>query len=509
MRKFLIILLLILAVSFSAGQVSHEIEAGVDQAVINTTVRLDCDRESSNCPVNRWRLSWNLPEDAEIISIKDSLGEVEDYEVEGDKVSFTTTESDERRTSETVKIRMRINRGAQEIYEGLYQRSFSLAGFSGEETTGSLRNDNLLSGWTSHGFDTAYSDEYLNFTGEGSVSIRTKFGEGQETKYYEFFGGEPQENTELAYEVSVGTTGIVQDFQRFPVASMDSRTFNETVAKWSSGEYIGGSIKIRENLEKKDFLAVLAHETVHGLNDRQFNWDRTRSSYIEEGTGKYVEFLMNKKLKGSGRVRELFGEPVKYEEERNGKDYIITLPPSGRKEKLWEYYQQDKHFMKTWTPMDSAETRDFGYAYSQLIIRNYISRMDGSMSDIYRQVRPEQKVESAQEKWRLYSQVMDMEPCRYESRERFNECLEKINEYDYKVLRATEIDRGERSIQVTPIEVPNRTTEDDEGLIPDFSGEKNTSNSSTNGTADRRDSGYNIFFSWLQRLFENILQSFN
>jgi hypothetical protein len=445
-----------------------------------------------------------------MISIEDSLGEVEDYEKNGNEVSITTNSGD-RRTSETVRISLRIDREAEEIYQGLYQRSFSLAGFSGEKTTGSLRNDNLLSGWTSHGFDTAYSDEYLNFTGEGSVSIRTKFGEGQETKYYEFFGGKPPENTELAYEVSVGTTGNLQGFERFPVASMGSRTFNETVAKWSSGEYTGGSIKIRENLEKNDFLAVLAHETVHGLNDREFNWDRTRSSYIEEGTGKYVEFLMRMKFYNDGVTdrppSELFGKEKRYDPDESD-DVYYTIPSSGEKERLWEYYQQDQEFMKTWNPMDSSGTRDFGYAYSQLIIRNYIARMDGSMSDIYREVRPGQKIESAEEKWMLYGQIMDMEPCKYESRERFEECLETINKYDYEVLRATEIDRESSSIRFTQIEVPNRTQENEGGLIPDFGKEGGVSNES-NRTSTSRYRDFKVSFRWLQRLFENILQSFN
>jgi hypothetical protein len=504
MRKLLPILLMIMAVTMAAGQVSHQIHAGVDEARINSTVKLSCERESSNCPVNRWRLTWNLPEDAEVVSIEDSLGEIEDYETEGSQVSITTNSGDSR-TSETVKIRMKIDRDAEEIYDGLYKRSFSLAGFKGEDAFGSLRNDNLLSGWTSHGFETAYSDEYLNFTGTGSVSIRTKFGEGQETEYYEFFGGEPPQDTDLAYEVSVGTTGIVQGFKRFPVASMDSKTFNDTVAEWSAGEYIGGSIKIREDLEKDDFLPVLAHETVHGLNDRYMNWDRTKSSYIEEGTGKYVEYLMKRKLEGPSRVGNLFGEPVKYEEERNGKDYIITLPSSGSKERLWEYYQQDRDYMKTWNPMDYPERRDFGYAYSQLIIRNYVARMDGSMSDIYTRVDPEETLESAEEKWGLYGSFMDMTPCKYDDRDRFNECLDEINEYEYRVLRATEIDRGASSISVEQIKVPNRTEKDEKGVLPVLGG-KDRGNSSANRSNGTSQPDMGGFFTWLDRLFQSLLE---
>ena len=506
MKKIAVLFLLISFSMTASADVSHSIQTGVDQVKINSTIKLSCDLSGPNCPVNKWQLKWQLPEGAKTIAVKDSIGEIEDYKVSDNTLSITTNSGD-RRSSETVKIQMRIDRDAKEVYRGLYKREFSLAGFKGEKNTGTLKSPDLLSGWTSHGFDTAYGSESLNFSGEGSLALRIKFGEGEETPYYEFFGSNPAENTSLAYEVSVGMTGLVQQFERFPVASMDSEYFESSVAEWSAGEYVGGSIKIREDLEESEYVPVLAHEVVHGLNDRQLNWDQTKSSYMEEGTGKYVEFLLERKMKGMGRVGELFGDEVTYREEREDGNYKITIPSSGDRDRLWEYYQNDRDFMKTWTPMSSEDTRDFGYAYSELIVRNYVANDQGSLKDVYREVEVDKPIESVETKWNLYRQFMDMTPCKYPDRERFNQCLENVNDYNYQVYRAENIDRSSRSITINQIELPNRTSQRGSIGLEIFSG---NSSSMSNDSAEVQKTlkyGFEMFrdfAEFLTRLFESM-----
>ncbi|MFB6242148.1 MAG: hypothetical protein ABEJ36_05115 [Candidatus Nanosalina sp.] len=461
-RHPLLLLAFFLCLAPASADVYHQVEADRESIQLNTTVELSCDPDEESCPVNRWRVTWRMPEDATVEDVTAAEGEVSEYSVREDSL-FITTFSEEKISTETLKIEMNISRDAEEIYRGLYKRQISLPGFKNERTSGSVHIEELLSGKTSYGFRTAYGEEHLNFSGNGSVSIRVKFGEGVETKYYEFFVQAPGFSTELPYEVAVGMTGLVQDFQRFPVAAMESEAFERSVAEWSAGEYVGGSIKIRSNLSKKRYLSVLAHETVHGLNDRVLNWDRTQSTYIEEGTGKFVEFLLRKKLKDNGRVRELFGDPVSYRVVRNGTPYRITLPPSGSREKLWNYYQRDREFMKRWNPMDYPEVREFGYAYSELIVRHFIVN-GGDMSEIYRRIDPGRKISSAEKKWEIYGKLMDMTPCKYPEREEFRNCIEKINSYNYTLLRANNIQRGRESIDLERINLTEKKEEDREGI---------------------------------------------
>lgn len=459
MKKLLALLLLLLFVASAAAEVQYSIQADENRVLKNTTVSLDC---SGSCP----GLTWQMAEGETVLGVRDSTGEL-DYEVSGRTLSIPGRRfsSGEQRV---IEIRTRIDRDAEEIHAGLFKRTFQLSGFEGEKTTGAIKSQGLLSGRTGFGFDMSFSGEEMRFRGEGPVNIRVKFGDGYETRYFSFFGGEPS-GTEIAYEVPIGTTGVVQSFERFPVAVMDSETYDRKVNEWSAGEYVAGAIQIRSaEAMEGSFLAVLAHEVVHGLNDRKLNWDQTRSTYFDEGTGKYVEFLVHRKLYRDGETdrppAELFGEKVRYDPDPSDRTYY-TISSKGDPAVLWNYYQEDRDFMKTWNAMrsDDPEVRRFGYAYSELVVRNYVARMNGSLRELYRGLDVDRKVSDPDEKWQVYSERMDMTPCDYDSRERFDRCLETINDYDYPVYSA-EPNRNDDPLEIRRLEVPERSEQPGTGL---------------------------------------------
>ncbi|MFQ3275556.1 MAG: hypothetical protein ACI9LV_000582 [Candidatus Nanohaloarchaea archaeon] len=453
MKKTLTLLALALVLTVSAAA-EIQYRGTMDEEVVrmNTSIQLECD---DPCPVSRWSLSWSLPEDAEIIEIKDSLGEIEQYDRTGETVTFTTNR--EERYKETVKIQMRVEEPAEEVYDGLYYRKMSVPSFTGETTTGKIEVENLVSGKVGFGFKSSFVDEEFRFSGEGPTNIRVNFGEGTENRYYEFFG-EDRDNSTEAYEIAVGTTGLVQNFQRFPVAVMDNRSYNQKINRWSSGEYVSGTISLRDDLGD-DYLPVLTHETIHGLNDKFLRWDQTDSTYLDEGVAEHAEYLMKKKLYRNDRVhtgtREVFGEEKKYKVDEEDGTYIYTLRPQGDREQLWSYYQNDRDFMRSWNPRQSEEAREFGYAYSELLVKYYVVN-NGSVRDLYSQIAMEESIESPDQKWDVLSDHMVMEPCNFESRQRFDQCLDKINDHDYPVYSA-QPDASRSQLEFREIKMPNRT----------------------------------------------------
>ncbi|MFB6144788.1 MAG: hypothetical protein ABEJ98_05755 [Candidatus Nanohaloarchaea archaeon] len=450
MNKLAVVTALALLFSgLAASQVYYEVDANQDAVRVNATVVLECD---TNCPVNSWSLTWRRPEDAELISVRDSLGKIEEYTVEGRKITVQTN-SGRARMNETVRMQFLISNDAEEVYDGLYKRTISLAGLEGERTTGVVRAEDLLSGKTGFGFETGFNASEMRFRGQGPVFLRFKFGEGRETDYFSFFGDYPGNATD-AYEIPVGTLGIYQEFRRFPVAVMPGEVYNRTVNSWSAGEYVSGSMAIRSGLGE-DFLPVLAHEVVHGLNDRRLKWDSTRSSYIDEGIAEHVESLVRKK-KGM-RTRNVFGDPVTYRKLVDGQIYRYSLSSKGDRDALWNYYRNEREFMKTWNAMEAIPAnREFGYAYSELIIKNYIANMNGSLRRFYRELEVKNEVSDPRVKWGIYSDFLDMTPCKYESRQRFEQCLESINSYDYPVYSGVP-QRGESVLRIERVEVENRT----------------------------------------------------
>ncbi|MFB6208156.1 MAG: hypothetical protein ABEJ69_02305 [Candidatus Nanohaloarchaea archaeon] len=449
-RKILLLFLILFAVQAAAGQVNYVLDSDADQVVVNTSVKLGCDGE---CP-GRWDLSWSRPKNAEIVSITARRGEVTDYEITGDRLSIRTRGSGGN--PEIIDMSFRVTRDAEEIHQGLYKRELSLPALSGERTQGILYQEELISGWASFGFGTSYTNTTMKFRGNGSLILRWKFGNGTETEYFQFFGGS-HEGTDVAYEVPVGTMGFYQEFKRFPVAVLPDEKYNRTVNRWSAGEYVGGVIRIRESLED-DFVPVLAHEVVHGLNDRELKWDATSSTYFDEGVGKYIEFLVHRKLYNESVIdkkpAELFGEPVRYDPDPTDRTYY-TIPSKGDKDRLWQYYQENRSFMKNWAAFSSEPpNRGFGYAYSELMIRNYIVHQNGSLRGLYRELNVTREVKDPDVKWSIYSEHMDMTPCKYGSREKFNACLEEINHYNYPTYSAPE--RNATELVIEKLELPNR-----------------------------------------------------
>lgn len=455
MKKFEIFFVLLLMISLGAGDVYHDIEADSEDVEMNTTVELECE---DDCPVSSWSLTWTVPEDSEVLNVTAEKGGVMDWERSGQNVRVTT-EIAVPSDSEKIGIRLRLDRSADEIHDGLYRRQFSLPSFEDVNTSGEVRVENLSSGRISYGFETAYTNDTMQFQGQGPAILRIKFGDGEDTRYFEYFG-ESRGALIEAYEIPLGMTGLQQEFDRFPVAVLPDKKYNETLNQWSAGEYFNGVIRLRQSLDE-DFKPVLAHEVVHGLNDRALNWDETGSSYFEEGSSRFVDHLVRQKMYREEETekppRELFGDSVRYDTEP-GDGYYRQLPPRGDREQLWRYYQEEMDFMKDWTPSEAPEEqRGFGYAYSELMVRYYVMN-NNSLSEIYGEVDPGKEIESVEEKWGEFSEVMETRPCDYEDRERFDQCLDRVEDHDYQVYSAEPVEKSS-NLDVRKVEMPEKTEE--------------------------------------------------
>ncbi|MFB6145029.1 MAG: hypothetical protein ABEJ99_00815 [Candidatus Nanohaloarchaea archaeon] len=459
MKRLFIVLLLALvilaptaAAKTTVQEVQYAMNINLHDAYVNTSIVVNCDIYCSG-------IQWQLPDNSNVLFVNDSGGKA-DYSVKGDMLSISG-HSAAGMDSETYRIGTHIDSNPEEVEKGLYKWRISIPSFSDVKTTGFIHADNLISGWIGFGFDYSFNGDEMKFKGTGPTTVRVNFGKGEQKEYYTVFGN-TMEDLKQPYEIPVGTLGVVQDFRRFPVAVMDSGKYDRTVNKWSAGEYIAGSIRVRDNLDE-DFVPILAHETVHGLNDRRLRWDGTNSAYFDEGTATYFEYLMKNKLYSDREIdvgpAALFGKDRTYKVKKGHQLYTYTVPSRGDRDELWNYYQDNRDFMKKWNAYDYPQVRDFGYAYSQLIIRNYVANRNGSLREVYRDMDFDHKITDPDVKWRFFSNHMDMTPCDYSSRDRFDACLDRINSYDYPVYSAAP-NSAQRELDIKKVEIPNRTRTD-------------------------------------------------
>ncbi len=445
----MVLILTGLMASLGHADATHEIEHDEDNLRVNTTMQLECDTE---CPLNLWNMQYTLPDNSEIERIEDSIGEIEDYSVENNVVRASTN-SGPPRDEEYVELQYTIRDSSEEVVEGLATFDISFSGVEDQKTTGIVESDDLISGWAAPGFETSYTDD-MRFSGDGPASIRLNTGSGNSTDYFESFGQNPGIDMDKAYEIALGTVGHQQSYERFPIVFYSSSDYRTEVSEWSAGEYGGGLIKVKDSDEVKP---VVVHETVHGLNHELLDWDRTDSAWFDEGVATHAEDLTRVSLQGHNRTADLFGEEVSFQD--NG--YIYTLPSRGDRDELWEYYQSDDNPMKHWSPTDG--NRDFGYAYSELIIKKYVKE-GGEINEIYSKVEPGEEIQTNEEKWSLYEEHLDLRPCERDSREEFEDCLDRINSHEFEVQAASPANETDR-LEIEKVEVPERDNFEHETMM--------------------------------------------
>ncbi len=436
--KKIIVLSIFLIVLLSSAQsrVTQSVEI-IDQDIHRQT---NITLESKN-PVNHWQTSWELPEDTEDLEIRDTKGEIEEYNIDGRTLTFNTTSGD-RRKEETVTIEYKEKEQVEEVTEGLEKIELQLSGLKDQKTTVFLETPHEILGIdNNHGTEAFFEDENAEFVGDGPVNIiATWTDRDDEYENYILFGEDVDLSTaDEMYPVVGRITGQRPMFRKLAVIVKEDREFDEKFGKGRAGVYQqGGIIYIRSSeTEKELFPALMMHETTHAYNQEPLNWVRTDSAMFDEGTATYVEHLVRQEM--DVRQPELFGEEKIWEmpcEDSDG-TCTYTLPPMGQPEHLWNYYQDEKDFMKEWDPTIRGQVDDklakstFGYSYSQLLIREYMNGTDQkTLEELYDRMEDLETAETSEEYMENLETVFDGEtrPCYYEEKKELESCLEELND---------------------------------------------------------------------------------
>jgi len=222
-------------VSFGVETSAHFSEGSVEA---ETTF----DLRASDEDLNYWTVSLSLPEGARVVSVEDTFGEIEDYEVDGDKLKFETNPG-EARESETVRVDYVVEDAIVAKYGNL---KIVEVGFVGDDETTDrststriTADDKILSASHPAGFSSTVTDEEVLYRGDGSATVRVAVGDGDEYDRYAVFGDESVDLSEAdeLYSIVPRTFGFEASVYKHPVVVLDDKEYNETVNKWSEGQY--------------------------------------------------------------------------------------------------------------------------------------------------------------------------------------------------------------------------------------------------------------------------------
>jgi hypothetical protein len=142
------------------------------------------------------------------------------------------------------------------------------------------------------------------------------------------------------------------------------------ILPWAAGEYHApGVVLVRPNATTYALAETIVHETTHAFNS-QIPHVQGADNWFDEGMADYME-------------HQAFLEAGDYEE--------ALFPENNPRAQthlsdLRYYYGNNYTFMMEWDPTNSAydEWRNFGYAYSQLVIRAYVDEFgSGALRSTY------------------------------------------------------------------------------------------------------------------------------
>ena len=440
MKTYLTIALVFVCLIFLAGEASAvsdtEIHIEDGDAEMVTEFELNAPDE----PLNFWEVSVDVPEGTSVVSIEDSLGEIQDYELSEGELSFETN-TGVARDSETVRMEYVVEGVVTEEYGGLEVAEFGVFGFRGADAATRARvtvDATIFTVSSGNGFETTLTREEALVEGAGSTTVTVTVGdaEGRYENYAVFEDGtdvsaDVSESDSL-YDTVPAVFGFEPSVNKHPIVVLPDEEYDEAVNEWSQGQYSSsGVIAVRESVfEDGGATKTVLHETTHAYNDEALGWTDAEVGWFEEGTAGYVEFVADRR-RGEPR-RSVFGE--KRRVEKDGK--LRVLGPRGSFEDLRRYYETGSRLMRTWAPED-GEQRRFGYAFSELVVRSYVAEEGtDALHETYEQLlSTEARTSTREGATAVVLEAMNadpevLRPCSAPTDEETQDCVREINRMD-------------------------------------------------------------------------------
>ena len=416
MKKLLLIFLLLVFIFPVYGEIIHNIKPIEDKLLINSTIILRSDEK-----LDYWKLKLMLPKNTEIIELRDEIGRI-NYNFSDNKLEFKTN----RKKAKIRIINLTFKKDLKEEY-GFKIAELSLFGFKNDTTI-------LISPHFQYFFAPDANVEYgekIKAKKTGAMYIRIIFGGKKESKHYFTNSNLNLSLPEKYYWIPEGITGLKVPV-KFGIVSLSGDEYNITLEKWSSGTYDNGIIFIREEEDMKDKIATIMHETTHGINSFALDWDKTNISWFDEGVACYVTAVVYRML---NKTRpQIFGKDVRWR--KGGTTYILksNLKP----EDLFNYYRKGENWVSYWYPAKYKDEyrREFGYAYSELFIREYLKENGSALHKVYQNLlKINKSVENEIERNGIILHFLGkkFKPCYSLNLDKIKNCTDDLNEMSFEV----------------------------------------------------------------------------
>jgi hypothetical protein len=411
---FVLAYLLLISQAVSA-EVIHSIYVKNDTILINSILIL-----RSENPIDYWNLSISLPPKSTLLNATDELGKV-DYSLKGNLVEIKTNAK---------KSKVRILNISYEFYgmdksQGLTYAQLNLFGFVNDTTYAQIYPK--IPYVFAPNADTEYLNNETKAKTLGPMNVILAYGGNKESEHYFTNSDINLSEVEKIYPVIEGVTGLKVPV-KFGVSVLPEKEYLEDYKDWSAGTF-NGLIFAKESKNDNEVTATIIHETVHGFNQFALGWDMTNISWFDEGTASYITSIANRIL--GEHQPELFGGNKVWSD----KTMVYSLRPKKTPEDLWEYYANNQEFMNYWSPQSDYD-REFGYAYSELFIRDYVKINGSALQKVYQNLLLiNQTVYDKDKENKLFLDALgkNFTPCYSTSIAEIKNCTNTLNKMSFQI----------------------------------------------------------------------------
>ena len=416
MKKLILIFLFLIFVIPVKGEIIYNINLTDNEIFVNSNLILKSEKK-----LDYWNLEIMLPNETEIVELRDEIGEIT-YNLSDNKLNFRTN----RKRANIRIVNLSFKKSLEEEY-GFKFINLNLFGFENDNTT-------IISPNFPYFFirdaEIEYGEE-IKAKKTGAANLRIIFGGKKESEYYFTNSDLNLSLLEKYYWVPEGITGLKPSV-KFGVVVLPDEEYIEKLEDWSSGTFREGLIFVRENMSKNEKIATILHETTHGFNSFALDWDKTNISWFDEGVACYVSSVMFRLLNETRP--QIFGEEIRWREGR----IIYSLNPIFEPEDLFKYYKKGDNWVLNWYPIkyETKYKREFGYAYSELFIREYLKENSSALHKVYQKLlRVNKSVENELERNDVILGIFEKEfrPCYSENLEEIKNCTTKLNKMDFEI----------------------------------------------------------------------------
>ena len=405
----------ILIISSVRGEVIHNLDLEENKIVINSTLILKSEKI-----LDYWKISIPLPENSSVLGVRDEMGNIS-YRFLHDRLSFKTNP----KKSKTRVVNIIYSKPIAKKY-GFDFVDLNLFGLENETTF--VVSENFPYFFIPNA-DIEYG-EMVKARGRGALNVKILFGGKKESEHYFTNSNLNLEEIEKYYWIAEAITGMKIPV-KFGIVLLSEKECKDILEEWSSGIFENGLIIVRKDLSESNKIATIIHETVHGFNSFALDWDKTEISWFDEGVATYASSVIFRILNETRP--EIFGEEIKWRE--GNKIYI--LKPNHKPQDLLEYYRRNESWMLYWNPKKYRdERREFGYAYSELFIREFLKENSSALHRVYEELlRINKSVEDEEERNKIILSILgsDFKPCYSPDLEKIRNCTKELNNMIFEI----------------------------------------------------------------------------